>query len=348
MKICLVCASGGHLIEMMRLNDAFTSHEVFLVTYKEKFLNVPKHIKRVYLIKNIIVNRVQSHWLTKRILILIQMLILTREAIKILLVEKPDIIISTGSEIAIPFCYIAKIFRKKIIFIESLCRLHDLSGTGKIIVPISDLFLVQWDSLVKKYKRVQYKGNILSWNKNIYQSNTFKENNYIFVTVGTAPFPRLIKSMDQIAKILEDKVIMQIGKTSYQPKNTEYFDFKDYDKIRQLNKDAKMIITHAGVGSILTALDYGKPLIIVPRLKKYREINDDHQLEIAHLLKKQNLAEVAYEPKDILQLLQLPLQEFFSKTQLLSDCQNDLIGFLQNFLNEDIQKKNGSSQQCLG
>ena len=339
MKICLVCAPGGHLTEMLRLNDAFVSHDVFLVTYKEEFLNLPKNVKKTYLIKNILVGRVQANRVEKIFLIILQMLLSAVKEFRILLIEKPDVIISTGSEIAIPICYMAKIFGKKVIFIESLCRINNLSGTGKIVSPISDVFLVQWESLVGKCKKAQYKGNVLSTNISPDQNNRLNKKSFIFVTVGTAPFPRLVEKMDEISKTLEEQVIMQVGKTNYKPKNAEYFNFvEQYEKIRELNKKAKVVISHAGVGSIMTALEEGAPLILVPRLKKYGEHNDDHQSEIAKMLKEQKLAEVAYEIEDVPYILSSFNDKTPQKNQEIEN-QKRLNEFLKSFLFTNFEEK---------
>lgn len=120
----------------------------------------------------------------------------------------------------------------------------------------------------------------------------------IFVTIGTPSqgFPRLIKKMDEIAGNIEEKVIMQIGHENYKPKNAEYFDFVvNFDKIRELNQKARVVVCHGGIGAIITALEQGTPVIAVPRLKKYGEENDDHQLETVKALVKEGIIKAVYE-----------------------------------------------------
>lgn len=118
----------------------------------------------------------------------------------------------------------------------------------------------------------------------------------IFVTVGNhyQGFERLVKKMDEIAGKIDEKVIMQIGHTGYKPFNVEYFDFKDRNEIEKLNQDARVVVSHAGVGSIITALKQSTPIIIVPRLKRFNEIIDDHQLEIADALSNDPRVIVVY------------------------------------------------------
>lgn len=123
----------------------------------------------------------------------------------------------------------------------------------------------------------------------------------IFVTVGShyQGFDRLVKKMDEIAGKIDEEVIMQIGNTKHRPVNAEYFEFAEYSKIQKLNSDARIVVSHAGVGSILTALEQKTHLIIVPRLKKYDEVVDDHQLQIAKELSENPNVTIVYDVEDL-------------------------------------------------
>lgn len=106
----------------------------------------------------------------------------------------------------------------------------------------------------------------------------------ILVTLGTQDksFKRLLEEVDKLIedKIITDEVIVQAGSTKYESANMKIFDLIPKDEFEKLMKDARIIITHAGVGSILTGLLNNKKVIAVPRLKKYGEHVNDHQLEI--------------------------------------------------------------------
>jgi beta-1,4-N-acetylglucosaminyltransferase len=122
----------------------------------------------------------------------------------------------------------------------------------------------------------------------------------IFVTVGLmVGFERLIKKMDEIAKEIDEKVIMQIGYTKYLPKNSEYFKFKEVKEIQKMYLDASLIVSHAGVGSIMTALELNRPIIIVPRRKKYGECIDNHQMDIAKELENNKRIKVIYDVNEL-------------------------------------------------
>lgn len=119
----------------------------------------------------------------------------------------------------------------------------------------------------------------------------------ILLTVGTLTaynFDRLIKKMDDIAEKIDEDVIMQIGSTSYKPKNAEYCNFTSIENMDSLYNDARIVVCHAGVGSLLNALDYGKPIVAVPRREKYNEHFDDHQIEIAEKFEQEGLIKVVW------------------------------------------------------
>ncbi len=146
MKICLVCSHGGHLTEMLHLMEAFEGHETFFVTYDAVRT---RQLERKYLMKNIGKNP-------------LRMMSAAISIFRLLYKERPNLIVSTGSEIAIPAFYLGKLFRIKTMFIESWTRVVQPTGTGRIVYPVSDVLFVQWESLLSKYgKKAQYQGAII-------------------------------------------------------------------------------------------------------------------------------------------------------------------------------------------
>ena len=106
----------------------------------------------------------------------------------------------------------------------------------------------------------------------------------IFVTLGTQDksFERLLKAIDREIERgnIKEKVVVQAGYTKYETKNMEIMDLVSQDEFDKLMKECSLLITHGGVGSILTGIKYGKPVIAAARLKKYKEHNNDHQKQI--------------------------------------------------------------------
>lgn len=73
---------------------------------------------------------------------------------------KPDIVIATGAHTTVPICYIAKMFGKKVIFIETFANITTKTLSGKLVYPIADLFLVQWEDMLKLYPKAKYRGGL--------------------------------------------------------------------------------------------------------------------------------------------------------------------------------------------
>ena len=93
----------------------------------------------------------------------------------------------------------------------------------------------------------------------------------IYVTVGTMflDFPRLILKMDEIAQDTGERVIVQIGLGPTLPKHCEHFGFRPHEEVLAIQREARVIVCHAGIGSVLDALEARRPFIVVPRLAKY-------------------------------------------------------------------------------
>ncbi|WP_195454819.1 PssD/Cps14F family polysaccharide biosynthesis glycosyltransferase [Turicibacter sanguinis] len=148
MKICFVTSSGGHLTHLMQLKPFWEDKERFWVTFnKEDSKSILKKEKKYWCyyptnrnIKNLIKN--------------------TFLAFNVLKKEKPDMIISTGAAVAIPFFYLGKLFGIKTVYIEVYDRIDKSTITGKVVYPITDLFILQWEEQRKFYPRGEFLGGL--------------------------------------------------------------------------------------------------------------------------------------------------------------------------------------------
>lgn len=113
----------------------------------------------------------------------------------------------------------------------------------------------------------------------------------IFVTVGTheQQFDRLIKEMDRLKKedIILDEVFIQTGYSNYIPTHCEYKKMVGYDDMQQLISSSDVVVTHGGPATFMSVIAEEKKLIVVPRLKKFGEHVNDHQLDFVEKVKKQ-------------------------------------------------------------
>lgn len=115
----------------------------------------------------------------------------------------------------------------------------------------------------------------------------------IFITLGSQKFQfnRLLQAVDElIAKgSIDDEVFAQIGYSDYMPQNYEYKQFLDREEFAEWEGKCDTLITHGGTGAIIGAVKKGKKVIAIPRLKKYGEHVDNHQIELISQFKGQNL-----------------------------------------------------------
>lgn len=109
----------------------------------------------------------------------------------------------------------------------------------------------------------------------------------IFVTVGTQEFPfdRLLSGLEGV----DEELVVQGGPSTVRPDGATWFDYLSYPEVRELARRARVVVCHAGVGSVMTAVAEGKRPVVVPRLKRYRETVDDHQLPFARRLAEAGL-----------------------------------------------------------
>lgn len=148
MKVGLVGSSGGHLTHLYMLKPFWEHKDRFWVTFdKEDARGILKN-ERMYScyfptnrnLKNLIRNTIVA-W-------------------KVLGKEKPDLLISSGAAVAVPFFYLAKLMGKKLIYIEVFDRINKPTMTGKMVYPIVDVFIVQWEEQMRVYPKAINLGGI--------------------------------------------------------------------------------------------------------------------------------------------------------------------------------------------
>ena len=125
----------------------------------------------------------------------------------------------------------------------------------------------------------------------------------ILVTVGSQKFQfnRLLKKIDDLIdkKVITDKVFAQIGVSDYKPRNYEYVDFMSQDEFNKKIDESSVVITHAGTGVIINSVKKEKKVIAIPRLEKYGEHVDDHQIQLIKQFEELNFIEPCYELDDL-------------------------------------------------
>lgn len=125
----------------------------------------------------------------------------------------------------------------------------------------------------------------------------------IFITLGSQKFQfnRILKKVDEliIDGTITDTVFAQIGNSDYEPQNYSYKRFLDREEFAQKQAECDVLITHGGTGAIIGALKKGKKVIAVPRLAKYGEHVDNHQLQLLHQFDEMHLIEPCYDVENL-------------------------------------------------
>ncbi len=145
-KVLFISSTGGHLSELLKLKKVMKRYESYLVTEKTettKDLHFD-FIKRVFYV--VYSTRFHFNYIYIFPYNIIKSLI-------IFLKIRPNVIISTGAHTAVPMCYIGKLFRRKVIYIETMANINTKTLTGKLLYPIADVFIVQWESMKELYPK---------------------------------------------------------------------------------------------------------------------------------------------------------------------------------------------------
>lgn len=152
-KVIFASSSGGHLTELLKLQSLFKNYDYLLVTEKTKIteklndqynVSYMKYGSREYIFQYIFV-----------------FLYNVFKSIFLMIIFNPKVVVTTGAHTGGIICFIAKLFFKKIIYIESMAKVSTLSVTGKIMYPIADKFYVQWEELEGKYPKAEYLGRLI-------------------------------------------------------------------------------------------------------------------------------------------------------------------------------------------
>lgn len=153
-KVMFISSTGGHLSELMQLAPLFDKYEYKIVTEKDR---MTESLKEQYG-ENIeyLLYGTRSHLLRY----IYQFLYNCFKTIYLYLKFRPQYIVTTGTHTAGPMCYLGKIFGSKIIYIETFANRNTKTATGRLIYPIADLFIVQWEEMLKIYPKAVLGGSI--------------------------------------------------------------------------------------------------------------------------------------------------------------------------------------------
>ncbi|WP_298786278.1 PssD/Cps14F family polysaccharide biosynthesis glycosyltransferase [uncultured Marinococcus sp.] len=151
-KVVFISSVGGHLTQLLQLEPLFSEYNYHIITEKT---DITVDMKEKYPMSFLVygARNYPFRYLFKFSYNIIKSLFL-------FLKLRPDVVVTTGVHTAVPMCYIAKLFRKKVIYIESFAKSHSPNLAGRLVYPIADLFIVQWESMKKFYPKAVNGGSI--------------------------------------------------------------------------------------------------------------------------------------------------------------------------------------------
>lgn len=149
MKIALVGSSGGHLLQLLVLKQWWSQHDRFWVTFRKEDAISALGGERTYWC---------HHPTNRNALNLLRNTVL---AWQVLAVERPDVIISSGAAVAVPFFYLGKLLGARTVYLEVYDRIDSATMTGRIVYPVADKILVQWIEQMVHFPKADFVGELL-------------------------------------------------------------------------------------------------------------------------------------------------------------------------------------------
>jgi UDP-N-acetylglucosamine transferase subunit ALG13 len=161
----------------------------------------------------------------------------------------------------------------------------------------------------------------------------------IFVTVGSQePFDRLISAVDGWASSSRrSDVFAQIAAGTYCPQHVRFTRFLDPPEFQHSMREAKIVVAHAGMGSIIAALELGKPIVVMPRLARFRETRNDHQVAAAKHFGEQGRIIVARDEQELPEKLEYALT-LGQRDRIDTQASPQLIATIRAFVDSDFLK----------
>lgn len=153
-RVLFISSTGGHLSELMQLSPLFEKYDYHIITEKDK---VNEKLKEKYGDK---LDFLPYGTRAKLFTYIFKYIYLCIKTVYLYSKIRPKVIVTTGTHTAGPMCILGKIFGSKIIYIETFANINKKTATGRLIYPIADLFIVQWEEMLEIYPKAVHGGSI--------------------------------------------------------------------------------------------------------------------------------------------------------------------------------------------
>ena len=289
--LLLVAGGGGHFLELLALRAAWEGFEVAWVTLADDETCRLVAPDAVY----------PAYGPTSRSAInLIRNLVVASKLVRQL---RPRIVLTTGGGVSVPFAWVGRLFGARVVYVE-ISGATRLSLSLRLVRPVAAKVFVQWPDLAQS-TRYEYAGSVLGsegitriLKQTVPRQIIERSEPGVFVTVGNsdAPFDRLVACAEELAG---QRVFVQAGRSRLRPRNTSVTPFVSFAESVARIRSARVVVAHAGCGTVNLATALGKRAIVVPRRKAFGEAVDDHQLAYAKRLHAAGLVTLVEDPTQI-------------------------------------------------
>lgn len=279
--IHLACSRGGHLDLLLYVRGAFADHRLVWVTQKSdraeelRRTGAEVHVLGEYHRSAFRLEAVRTVW----------------RSLGLVVRQRPRVVVTSGAGIVVPFCVLARLAGAKVLFVETSARVRGPSSSGRVLSRVADRVIAQWEDM-----RAAYQGAAIARTTVVRtiapRPATPGEGTFVGVGTHSQPFDRLLSMVDAAAGagVLPLPVVAQVGPSSYELRHAEARDFMTPEEMEAAVRGARYVVSHAGSGTITTALGAGRRPLLLPRLRRYGEHFDDHQQEIVDKLASLDLA----------------------------------------------------------
>lgn len=279
--IHLACSRGGHLDLLLYIRDAFVGHRLVWVTQRS---DRAEHLRRTGAEVHVLGEYHRSAFRAET-------LRTVWRSLKVVLRQRPRVVVTSGAGIVVPFCVLARLAGAKVLFVETSARVRGPSSSGRVLSRVADRVIAQWEDM-----QATYPGAVIARTTVVrtIAPRPATPGYGTFVGVGThsQPFDRLLAMVDAAAAagVLPRPVLAQVGPSSYELRHAEARAFMTPEEMEAAVRGARYVVSHAGSGTITSALGGGRRPLLLPRLGRYGEHFDDHQQEITEKLASLDLA----------------------------------------------------------
>jgi UDP-N-acetylglucosamine transferase subunit ALG13 len=314
--VLVVCSCGGHLFDALSIAPAWNDLRRAWVSFYKSDVRSLLGAERVY----------YAHGPTNR-----NVPNLLRNAVfarKVLRETRPRVVVTTGAGVGVPFAWVARLRGARVVYVECAGRVDRPSLSARLIRPVASLRYAQWPELAAAWKGARYAGNVLLSTR---PHRPAAEGTGVLITVGTneAPFDRLVEAAGLIHG---EPVVVQHGASAVRPAGARCLEFLPFEELDRLMSTSRVVVTHAGIGSVATALSHGRRPVIVPRLHRLGEAVDDHQVFFARKLAAAGLATVVED------IAELPVAVAQADHRVVASGEEDLSADLRRELEALLER----------